>query len=180
MAVERNDALRIGNKVAVERYQWATRWAEGHVVDAGCGCGYGCELLRRAQAVSHDNYTGRQILSVVGVDVSQEAIRYAQEHYPGPYIVANCETQSFKGFDTVVCLEALSHFLDPFAWLKQLDVPRVIISAPMTPSKAVYPWRKWDIPPVDFRELFTPRWKIRDVLKQKTSGAEYQTIWASA
>ncbi len=141
-------------QVPLERYRWAVERVHGVVVDVGCGCGYGTSILRE-KAIT------------VGVDVSEGGITYARVHYPGPYIVANCEVQTFEGFDVVVCMEALSHFIDPYAWLKRLKVREIIVSSPTIPSKDAYPWRKHDIPEWAFEEMLTPKWEIIGRLEQE-------------
>lgn len=155
--------------IAAARYVWAADRLPSlsRVVDVGCGYGYGSAILRQHHLV-------------VGVDIAREAIAYAAQRYPGMYVMANAEVQTFAGFDAVVCLEALSHMLDPYGWIKNLEVPHLVVSAPLTPSMAVYPWRKHDIPPEMFRSLVTPRWTIQDEFRQGVSPTEvYLTFYAT-
>src|SRR5215467_1277008 len=64
------------------RYAFAARLARGkRVLDAGCGAGYGSAELARAA------------LSVVGIDISAEAVAYAGANYQLPNLtfeVASC------------------------------------------------------------------------------------------
>lgn len=172
MIRERTDALKEGDPLPVERYRWASSKLKGvYVADVCCGFGYGTALLR--------GFANERV--VVGVDIDLEAINYAQISYPGLYLLANAETQNFKGFDAVVCLEGISHMIDPYAWLKNLDVPELVVSAPLTPSKNWYPWRKHDIEPQALYEMFTPKWEIVDRMRQRRGGGsttEYVTIYA--
>lgn len=162
--VERNES-----ELGTERYVWALKQLDMPlltIADVGCGLGYGSAILRQKHFV-------------VGLDISRDAIAQASLNYPGPYLVANAEAQNFSGFDCVVCLECLSHMVDPYTWIKNLDVPRVVISAPLTPSSAIYPWRKHDIPSDVFKAMFSPMWMIADTFLQEPSGTErYLTIYA--
>ena len=157
---EREVATRLG----VERYGWAADRIEPGllVADAACGYGYGTEILYSRE------------IPVVGFDVSREAM-FAKRKWCVPFVVCNVELQTFSGFDCVVCLEALSHFIDPYAWLKNLDVPHLIVSMPTIPSKHIYPWRKHEIPEAELREWLTPKWEIKDEFRQ----ARYLTLYGA-
>lgn len=164
LPAERKDAAELPS----ERYVWASAQlpAASQVADVACGYGYGSAILRQRHLV-------------VGVDIQREAIAYAVARYPGMYVVANAEAQSFAGFDAVVCLEALSHMLDPYCWIKNLDVTHLVISMPLTPSMGIYPWRKHEIPDEMFRSMLTPRWEIQNELRQQSTPTEaYLTIYA--
>lgn len=150
------------------RYSWAAAaLPKGcKVADVGCGLGFGLQILQHRHAV-------------VGIDVTREAIERATVEHKGLYILANAEIQTFRGFDAVVCLESLSHFIDPYAWLKGLEVQHLVISAPTTPSKRIYPWRKHDIPESDLRQMIEPRWMIVDEFRQvSTPEEQYLTLYA--
>src|SRR5690242_18625506 len=59
----------------VARYMLARNWvADGRVLDAGCGSGYGSALLAE---------TAKE---VIGVDLSAEALAYAGAHYKAPHL----------------------------------------------------------------------------------------------
>src|SRR4051812_7358615 len=63
-------------EIHVRRYEEAARFVRGQrVLDIACGVGYGSQLLGRGGAEQ-----------VVGVDLSPDAIRYAQAHYLMPNI----------------------------------------------------------------------------------------------
>lgn len=159
---------RDGGELPTERYVWASNLMDSckQIADVGCGFGYGTHILRK-------HYLA------VGIDISREALDYAAKKYPGPYVLANAEVNTFAGFDGVVCLEALSHMLDPYTWIKNLAVKEIVISAPLTPSTAIYPWRKHDIPPEMFRSMFTPKWQILNEFSQDASPTErYLTVHA--
>jgi len=74
------------------------------VADLGCGTGYGSYLL---------SWSGAS--SVTSVDISEEAISYAREHYPGvDYRVADlCDPGALPEADVGVCFEVLEHVRAP-------------------------------------------------------------------
>jgi SAM-dependent methyltransferase len=98
------------------RYHFASRWAAGRrVLDVACGEGYGSALLARHAA------------SVVGVDISAQAIGHAQHTYSG---VANLEFKCASctelpladhsidlavSFETIEHIDAQAQFLDELA-----------------------------------------------------------------
>jgi 2-polyprenyl-3-methyl-5-hydroxy-6-metoxy-1,4-benzoquinol methylase len=85
------------------RYWYATAFAAGRrVLDAGCGVGYGTEMLARAGAAE-----------AVGVDVAAEAIESAQRDAAdgARFLVGDIRELPFDdgSFDLVVCFEAIEH-----------------------------------------------------------------------
>jgi SAM-dependent methyltransferase len=130
------------------RYAFATRFSKNAVVlDAGCGTGYG------SQALSGD------ALRVVGIDLSEEATRYAADHYPSlnqRWLTASCTQLPFGDatFDTVVAFEVIEHLPD---WPKLLiEARRVLKPAGVfivsTPNKVVYSETRGDAGPNPFHE----------------------------
>jgi SAM-dependent methyltransferase len=117
----------------MSRYLLAARWAgQGAVLDVGCGCGYGASHLAAAGA------------SVLGVDVSPEAIGFAQEHYRRPglaFAVMDARALAVEGpFDVVTCFEVIEHVDDAPRVLDEIakvlaDDGILVVS---TPDKATY------------------------------------------
>lgn len=158
-------AERSISEASNERYHWAAQRlmmkpSPTSIADVGCGL----------QADRLWELLPRRL--VVGVDISLSAKPVAT-----PFVLANAEVQRFSGFDAVVCLEALSHFIDPYTWIKNLDVPEVVLSMPTTPSRSVYEWRKHDIPEGVFREMLEPKWRVVAEFRQEISSTEgYVTL----
>jgi ubiquinone/menaquinone biosynthesis C-methylase UbiE len=100
----------------------------------------------------------------VGVDISEEAITYANERYNHPQ-VAFISSDILKytrdhRFTNIVSLETLEHVEDPekvIEHLYQLLLPggRMVVSAPVTPSVDANPFHVHDFTESGFRELFS-------------------------
>ncbi|MBL8763425.1 MAG: methyltransferase domain-containing protein [Phycisphaerae bacterium] len=95
------------------RYEWAAGFLPAHrVLDCACGFGYGSALLRE-----------RGASSVLGVDVSDDALRYARAHYARDGIeyrahdALKLRDAGIGPFDLIVSLETIEHVADPRALL---------------------------------------------------------------
>ena len=102
----------------LKRYEFARPYCVGkRVLDAGCGVGYGSAFL------------GEAARSVVGVDVSAEAIEYARTRYGGrnvEFAVGDLQ-QLERGdaeFDAIVAFEVIEHLPHP-EQLRRRGPPRV-------------------------------------------------------
>lgn len=124
----------------VARYRFASNHIlRGNVIDAGCGVGYGAQMLAKSVAEQY---------KVLGVDNSCRAISVAQEHYTHPraeYMLCDLQEDPHKalsqmpGASTVVCFEVIEHLLEPIKMLRSIAAPRLICSVP---NQDVWPWRK--------------------------------------
>jgi SAM-dependent methyltransferase len=97
----------------VARYAFARRYAQGkRVLDAGCGTGYGSAELSQSAA------------AVTGVDISADAIEYANAGYPIPglrFLESSCTAMPLppESFDLVVAFEVIEHLADYRAFLNE-------------------------------------------------------------
>lgn len=161
---ERNDALKRGNRIAVERYEFAIKClgAPRTVVDLGCGMGYGCHLLRRA---------GHQ---VCGLDYSVPAIKYAEENYPGDYMLQNLVEDGVEYEDeAAVCLEVLCHLKNPQEFVGRIKSKYLVISAPIDPNpQDGYVYRLHNLSEQQFKDMFKD-WIVLDEFRQK----QYLTLF---
>ena len=103
------------------RYAFASRLSRHkRVLDVGCGTAYGAAELARAAA------------SVVGLDISGEAVGYARTHYSLPnlcFLQGSCTAIPVRpgAFDLVVAFEVIEHVKD---WTEcLLEIRRVLAPA---------------------------------------------------
>jgi ubiquinone/menaquinone biosynthesis C-methylase UbiE len=118
----------------VARYRFARRFAAAGatVLDAGCGSGYGAQEFREAA-------------SVIGTDLSADAIRYACENFARPgvrFLEAACERLPFAdaSFDLVAAFEVIEHLE---RWQDLLSQAARVLKASgvllvSTPNKSYY------------------------------------------
>jgi len=113
MRADRSDIAKFAPD-HLARYRWAARLAKGPVLDAGCGTGYGTSILHALHDV------------VIGLDISEEALLFANENFPGPkYGLADIQrSEVFKGvtekFGSITCFEVIEHLERPHEALRAL------------------------------------------------------------
>lgn len=149
------------------RYAWAAQFAAGRAtLDAGCGTGYGLEILARAGAAE-----------AVGVDIDRGAVAAAQrraERSGATAVQGDLQALDFPddSFDLVVCFETIEHLAAPeqaLAELRRVVRPggTVIVSSP---NPAVYPSGNEhhlnELRPEDLRRLVASRFETARVYLQ--------------
>jgi cyclopropane fatty-acyl-phospholipid synthase-like methyltransferase len=149
-----DSAGQLSLQLHIERYQFACRHLlPGKVLDIACGTGYG---TRRLADWSDDVCTG--------VDISEEAIAYAEKRYAHEKTRFICESimnfASQHKFNNIISLETIEHIENPakvVAHLKSMLLPggRLIVSAPVTPSVDANPYHVNDFTKKSFRKLFS-------------------------
>ncbi len=86
------------------RYAFARRFASGkRVLDMACGSGYGSATLAEVAA------------DVIGIDVSEEAVAYAREHYHRENLrfePGDASREIAGTFDLIVAFEVIEHLSD--------------------------------------------------------------------
>ena len=147
------------------RYRLAAQFVAGRrVLDAGCGEGYGTDLLASAGAAS-----------VVGVDVDEPTVEHARERYGHDFQVADLAKLPFEddSFDLVVCFETIEHVADARRVVAELR--RVLVDDGMlvisTPNPAQYvvenEFHVREFTPDEFAELLDDHFPERIWLYQQ-------------
>jgi SAM-dependent methyltransferase len=155
------------------RYEFAARYAAGkRVLDCACGAGYGSALLLRSGAVS-----------VVGVDVSKEAVAHARKHFAGPDFREGDGTTlplPSGSVDLVVSLETIEHASDPRLFADELarvlgDGGLLVLSTPLTYGEARLkpqnPFHLREFDDVELAAFLEPRFEILERLGQHSSAS---------
>ena len=129
-----DEVSRATLELHLERYRFAAQHcAPGRVLDIACGVGYGSRLLADL----------REDISVLGVDLSADAVRYASEHYGDDRVsFRQADAMTFRSdqrFDAIVSLETIEHLPDPRGFVDNtLAMLRpggtFVASVPTTPS----------------------------------------------
>lgn len=147
-------------------YRWITAElpsnTTGRVLDAGCGEGYGAELLRLAGADS-----------VTGLDYEDTTLRHVARVYPQVKLVrGNLVQTGFAdaAFDLITSLQTIEHLWEQprfVAECARILAPggRLVLS---TPNRLTFPPGNWyhtrELTAAEFTELVEPYFDITAVL----------------
>lgn len=116
----------------VARYHWAGEALSGHVIDAGCNCGYGSAMLADAG------------LTVTAIDIWLGGLDYAHEHYDRAaitWIEGDLLKPELPIADAVVAFEVIEHLADPVPLLKAArGCARTLLAS--VPNQDVWPWQE--------------------------------------
>jgi SAM-dependent methyltransferase len=155
--------------VHLKRYEFARPFCAGKtVLDAACGVGYGSA------------YLGEVAGSVLGVDVSEEALAYAREHYRTDTVdftlmdVLALEVPD-RSFDVVCSFETIEHVDDPGAAVA--EAARVlrpegtyVVSTPRaehTTTAPANPFHLVELSPEDFESTLRERFAEVELYGQR-------------
>lgn len=137
-------------------YQFAEKFcADRRVLDLGCGSGYGASWIAKVAS------------SVHAVDISEEAVRYAAEHYARTNLefsrIDPDRSLPFqdKSFDVVLSFQVIEHVVDHHAYLAEaarvLKADGVLVL--ITPDRKhrllpmQRPWNRWHLREYGMAEL---------------------------
>lgn len=140
------------------RYALAACLGGRRVLDVGCGTGYGTDYLAAAYPRA----------MVVGVDVSEKALRFARSRYCRPnlvYLFGDGRQMPFAdgNFDLIVCFEVIEHIREGEAVLseiRRLLAPEGVLLI-STPNRSIYssgsetPWNPYHV-----REYTLEEWRV--------------------
>jgi 2-polyprenyl-3-methyl-5-hydroxy-6-metoxy-1,4-benzoquinol methylase len=137
---------------STSNYVFAAAFVNGKcVLDAGCGYGYGVDVL------------ANRAKYVVGIDISSKAIRSARNRYDTPntdFAIANCTNLPFKrgSFDVVVSFEVIEHLARQQAFLTEMKRVlkwdgRLTLSTPNKYVEFPHPFHVHEFAPRELRSL---------------------------
>jgi ubiquinone/menaquinone biosynthesis C-methylase UbiE len=167
------------------RYEFAAEYVKGkRVLDVACGTGYGSRRLAEAGADS-----------VIGLDISSEAVCYATEHYRAgnlSFRVGDAEHIEVDNatVDVVVSFETIEHLSRPEQYLA--EVSRVMTAEGLflvsTPNRRLTsPWRPLKRPvspfhvqewlPEEFYAMLCSRFRHVEKLGQIRIANRTRQVW---
>lgn len=161
----------------VERYRFACRYASGRdILDIACGEGYGSAALVRAGAHS-----------VLGIDVSPEAVQHAKATYKVDARVGRAESipVSHRSMDLIVSFETIEHVPNPETFVKEcrrvlrtdgkllMSTPNLSVYCDGTPEN---PYHCSEMSLDQFEELLKKYFKQVDIFGQSLPVPRWGTV----
>lgn len=158
------DLMKATNGLYLEhiaRYYFSTPYVKGRVLDFASGSGYGTFFIAKTCKKDCDE--------VIGVDISEEAIAYANKRYHHPLVHYHLSDaldsnliNKIGQFDTILSFETIEHVKDDFAFLEQafrLLKPggKLILSTPFGKGRnepCHSPFHYFQLTPIEFENLF--------------------------
>jgi SAM-dependent methyltransferase len=146
----------------IATYNFAEKFTKGkRVLDYGCGSGYGSARI------------ARNSIHVDAVDVADDAIAYAQEHYGADNIAFHCCTPDSRlpfpdqSFDTVLSFQVFEHIQKTAHYLSEIrrvlkPGGQLILATPDRSTRLLpwqSPWNRWHVREYDANSL---RKSLRD------------------
>jgi SAM-dependent methyltransferase len=140
----------------VATYEFAESFTRGKcVLDYGCGSGYGSALIAKGAS------------NVIGVDVAQDAVDFAKEHFASERLKFLCIDPSLplpfadETFNVVLSFQVFEHVTEVATYLK--EVQRVLLPGGIlllvTPDRTTRllpfqrPWNRWHVKEYDAHSL---------------------------
>jgi 2-polyprenyl-3-methyl-5-hydroxy-6-metoxy-1,4-benzoquinol methylase len=126
----------------IKRYEFASEFVSGRVLDIACGVGYGTQIL-----MERDNLG--KIEHILGVDNDIETIEYAKINYPNEkvsYLVKDATEEGLvtklDSFDTIISFETLEHVEKDELFIRNLQSllkpsGKLIISTPFGRGRGI-------------------------------------------
>lgn len=158
------EKLDIFNELLIEhlaRYQFATRYAHGRVLDFACGTGYGSHMIAKK--------CKKRVKEVIGIDREQDAIYYAESNYYHPlttFQVGDVTDRNLPDelgtFDCIVSFETYEHIEKEINFLDNLNrllAPggTLVLSTPFGKGRGIpsaTPFHVHQITEEEFKQLF--------------------------
>jgi SAM-dependent methyltransferase len=154
--------------IHLKRYEFARPLCAGNdVLDAGCGVGYGTAHLAQAAR------------SVVGIDVSEQAIAQARAWYARPnatFEVGDVASlpHADASFDVVCSFETIEHLRDPARLVEEaarvLRRPGVFVCstprAERTTTNPENPYHELELSAADFEQLLRSEFSVVELYGQ--------------
>jgi len=139
----------------LDRYRWAqAQTRRRRVLDIGCAFGYGSALLAPEAA------------SVTGIDLFDDALVYAREHYGDRCVFAKMDATALEfspqSFDAVTCFEVIEHVQEPLLLLG--EIRRVIAPGGVVMLSTPIRQEGRQLDPTHLREYSPP--EFRSLLQQ--------------
>lgn len=153
----------------IARYYFSTPYIKGRVLDIACGTGYGCHMVAKDRK--------REVTEIVGVDVDQETVSYANveyNHQKVTYVQGDALDPSLPErlgqFDTILSFETIEHVQDDLLFMDNLyrmlkPGGTLVVSSPFGRGRGMLtsePFHVHQLTPEEFEELFT-RFEFADV-----------------